>query len=51
MDKYVTTANGRELTEKALKSIYDALIAPTGLSYDSWKKDRIEKGVIRRIEE
>lgn len=52
MEKYITTKNGLEITEEALKSIYDMFIAPTDeRDYNAWKNDRIEKGIIRRIEE
>ncbi len=51
MEKYIAS-NGMEITEEALKSIFDMFVAPTDeRDYTAWKSDRIQNGFIRRIEE
>ena len=52
MEKYITTKNGMEVTEEALKSIFDMFVAPhKEIEYNAWKQEKIESGIIKKVEE
>ncbi len=49
MKKYIVSSNGMEITEEALKEIYNlhSFVTFNERDYNAWKQSRIEQGVIK----